>query len=108
VARYVGGDGELVDRARLSGRHADVPPLSELDELMGRSWNDPEGYLDARDASLLAVEQIARRLGPSRLGPALKSLAGNGSAAGLEKMAGMSLGQLDAAWRASLPGARAD
>ncbi|MGH9867904.1 MAG: tetratricopeptide repeat protein [Candidatus Polarisedimenticolia bacterium] len=104
VARYIEGDGELVDRARLAGRLSSLPALQDVDDLMRRSWNDPEGFIDARDMSLLVVEEIARRQAASGLAATLRRIAekGGGTPA-LESALGMSLPQLDAAWRAALP-----
>ncbi len=111
VARYVEGDTEVVDAARLSRRLAagSLPPLARLDDLFDRSWNEPEGLLDARDVALLAVAEAARRGGPRGLRSLLLSLRGSADrrdGGALERALrgalGLDLPALDEAWRATL------
>jgi len=104
VARYVEGETAVLNRDRLRGRAeaGALPALADLDEVLLRSWNDPEAFLDARDLSLRAVEELAHRLGgDAGLRGALHRLAaapGDGKGA-VESALGITLAGLDAAWR---------
>ena len=103
VSRYVEGDTAILDRARLARRLESLPPLDGLNELMTRAWNDPEGFLDARDASLLVVEEMVRRSGQAGLAGGLKSMGpASEPLRALEKSLGASLAEVDAAWRGAL------
>ncbi len=109
VARFVQGDSAAVDRGRLARRLevAPLPPLARLDDLMERSWNDPEVYLDALDASLLAVEQMAGKGGLSRIRQLLAALGREAHDRAefsrvVEHVLGRSLDTIDAAWRADV------
>jgi len=109
VARFVQGDSAAVDRERLARRLevAPLPPLAQLDDLMERSWNDPEVYLDALDASLLAVEEMAGKGGLSRIRLLLTALGREAHDRAefsrvVEHVLGRSLDAIDAAWRARI------
>lgn len=109
VARFVQGDSAAVDRDRLARRLATspLPPLAQLDELMERSWNDPEVYLDALDASLLAVEEMAGKGGLSRVRQLLGALGREAHDPSelpkvVEHILGRSLDSIDAQWRKAL------
>lgn len=103
ISRYVEGDTAILDRARLARRLESLPALNGLNDLMARAWNDPEGFLDARDAALLAVEEMVRRSGPAGLAGGLRSMAPSPDPLrALEKSMGTSLQEVDAAWRGAL------
>ncbi|HZI92815.1 MAG TPA: tetratricopeptide repeat protein [Patescibacteria group bacterium] len=112
IARYVEGETAVVDRAGLTRRLAapGLPPLTRLGELMERSWNDPEAYLDMRDEALLAVVAMAAHdvgSGPGggaslqRLLSVLRDPSMDLQRA-LPQALGMTLQQVDDAWRAAL------
>jgi hypothetical protein len=112
VARYVEGETAVVDRAGLARRLAapGLPPLTHLGASMERSWNDPEAYLDMRDEALLAVQAIAAHDGGSGPGggAALKKLLSDlrdpteDLQRALPRIIGMTLQQVDDAWRSAL------
>lgn len=106
IARYVEGETEVVNRRRLAQRLSSpgLPPLTRLDDLADRSWNDIEVYLDMRDEALLAVDEMARRRGGAGLRDLLTALLQPSTdlARALERVLGASLDQIDQAWRASL------
>ncbi|HET9480874.1 MAG TPA: hypothetical protein VFP98_03890, partial [Candidatus Polarisedimenticolia bacterium] len=105
IARYVEGDSAVVDRARLRARldAGSIPPAAGLDDLIDRSWNDPEAVIDSRDAGLLAAEEMARRGGLIRLREILLAL-GDGAPLeeALRRLAGGDLDAIDRAWRERL------
>ncbi len=111
AARWVEGESSTVDRARLKRRLGSgaLKPLEGLDDLMRRSWNDPEAFLDARDEALLAVETMAaraRRRGSGGVRDVLRFLAGAADApdpgAALERVLGITLPELERTWRSGL------
>jgi tetratricopeptide (TPR) repeat protein len=109
VARYVQGDSSIVDRERMQQRLREMPPppLTRLDDLMEHSWNEPDVYLDALDASLLAVEEMARAHGLAGLRKTLIALGSVPASAEnfanvLQGTLGLDLGSVDRAWRARL------
>ena len=106
IARYVEGDSTAIDRDRVKRRleSSVFYPLSSLDDVMDRSWNDPEVILDARDQSLLAVEEIVRRRGMAGVKEILTSIAGRPGEpeASLRRAVGAGLEEIDRSWQSKV------
>jgi tetratricopeptide (TPR) repeat protein len=108
IARWVEGESAVLDWSRLKERadSGDLPRLRDLDDVLLRSWNDPDLFLDGRDVALRAVQELARlRGGGAGLLAALRNLAASreeGPAA-VESALGITLAELDASWRKTGP-----